>query len=518
MNAAFDVLPRGTLYIDSGEIVAVLPRDAPAPEGFESTPLIETGGTLYPGLIELHNHLSYNVLPLWNVPRAHTNRDQWGGTTTYRKLISGPMTVLGKTPGFVEAVVRYVECKSLLGGVTTTQGIALFSNSGISQYYKGIVRNAEQPDDPLLPSARSRIADVVATDATKFLKQLQTSSCLLLHLSEGIDQKAREHFLALQLPDQSWAITPALAGIHCVALTPGDLEALQKNGGAMVWSPLSNLLLYGQTADIQAAKASGVLMGIGPDWSPSGSKNILGELKVAHLVSAAQGGVFSDRELVAMATRNAAAILKWDHRLGSIEAGKRADLIVAKGQSGDPYAQLLHATEEDLVLVMVNGAPRCGTPTLMQNFGSGTETWTVGSSARVLNLAQKEADPVVGALTLRQARDRLKDGMARLGELAQELENPSPGVLEPEEPQWFLLLDQEETPDNVIRPHLPFGPEGTLTAEMPESGTLGIPLSGILEPVELDALTAADDAAFIDKLRQELNLPDAVKDGLRSLF
>ena len=53
----------------------------------------------------------------------------------------------------------------------------------------------------------------------------------------------------------------------------------------MVWSPLSNLLLYGATARVDAAKRAGVRIGLGSDWSPSGSKNLLGELKVAWLYS-----------------------------------------------------------------------------------------------------------------------------------------------------------------------------------------------------------------------------------------
>ena len=65
-------------------------------------------------------------------------------------------------------------------------------------------------------------------------------------------------------------------------------------GAKLVWSPLSNLLLYGQTADIKAAKAAGVRIGIGSDWAPSGSKNLLGELKIAQLANSAAGGVFSD--------------------------------------------------------------------------------------------------------------------------------------------------------------------------------------------------------------------------------
>ena len=54
-------------------------------------------------------------------------------------------------------------------------------------------------------------------------------------------------------------------------------------GGSIVWSPFSNLWLYRGTTDVLAARAAGVRICLGADWSPSGSKNLLGELKVADL-------------------------------------------------------------------------------------------------------------------------------------------------------------------------------------------------------------------------------------------
>jgi 5-methylthioadenosine/S-adenosylhomocysteine deaminase len=80
MNPDFTVLDRGVIYIDAGTIVAVEGTGDPYPPGFEDAPMIRTGSTIYPGLIELHNHLSYNVLPLWDVPQAYTNRSKWAGT------------------------------------------------------------------------------------------------------------------------------------------------------------------------------------------------------------------------------------------------------------------------------------------------------------------------------------------------------------------------------------------------------------------------------------------------------
>ena len=519
MDASFTVLERGTVYVEGDSVAAVVPTGAPPPQGFEDVSPVATGSTIYPGLIDLHNHLSYDALKLWDVPEKYTNRAQWGRDPDYRRLISGPMQVLGRTPGYPEAVVRYVECKCLLGGVTTAQGISLSSNQGIQSYYRGVVRNVEDTDDLNLPEAGTRIGDVEAEGAEAFLERLRESSCLLLHLSEGTDERARQHFEALRMSDGKWAITEALAGIHCAALTVEDFRVLGEKGGAMVWSPLSNLLLYGQTADVRAARDSGVQIGIGSDWSPSGSKNLLGELKVARLISAEQGVGFSDWELLATATRNAAEILRWDKTLGSIEAGKRADMLVGYGRSGDPYATLLEASETAISLVVIDGVPRYGNERLMGAFSPGTERWRVGSAERVLNLTQETANPVVGALRLGEARDRLREGMDRLPELARRLEEPERALVAEAVPQWSLVLDHEEPPGIAIRPHLPFDSAGGPTAPR-LADIMGVqsPLSQVLGPLELDPLTVVDDRDFTERLARQRNIPDYLKEGLPDLF
>ncbi len=515
MDAGDRVIADGTVCIRGNEIVAVLPAGAPLPLEFAAVAVTATGGTIYPGLIELHNHLSYDALKIWAVPDIFTNRDDWARHPDYRKLISGPMNVLGKTAGFPEAIVRYVECKCLLGGVTTSQGIALFSNAGIMRFYRGLVRNAETSNGPNMPAADAKIADVIARDATKFLAHLKRSSCLLLHLSEGTDTRAHNHFETLTLPDGQVAITNALAGIHCVALKGTDFRLMAARGGAMVWSPLSNLLLYGATADVKSAREEGVLMGIGSDWSPSGSKNLLGELKIARLFSEQAGGIFSDKEIVAMATRNGARILKWDKAVGSIETGKRADLIVVRGKTGDAYRKLIDATEADLKLVVIDGVPRCGLSKLMPT-GEGTvEHWKVGGKDRLLNITD-EADEMLNHLTLGDAADRLKDGLQNLKQLAVEIEKPKPpAALDADAPpRWFLQLDHEEPDDESIRTRF------ANTLDQPEkindmvSVAAAKPLSQLLGPLELDAITTVDDGDYWPGLKRQRNLPQSVKDGI----
>jgi 5-methylthioadenosine/S-adenosylhomocysteine deaminase len=515
MDAHDAVVTDGVVYVRAGSIVAVQKASVDPPAGFDGVKVLETKGTIYPGLIDLHDHLSYNALQLWDVPKLYTNRDQWAQGDTYRKLVTGPMKVLAHTPDYVPAIVRYVEAKCLVAGTTTTQGLMLSSFAGIQRFYKGIVRNVEQTDEDDLPEAATHIADVEAKDRAKFLKRLQSLDCVLLHLSEGTDDKARAHFLALQDPDGDWAITSSLAGIHCVALGKADFEVLAKAGASMVWSPLSNLLLYGKTADVSAARDAGVLVALGPDWSPSGSKNLLGELKVARLVDGVNGGGLSDVDLIALATRNAAKILRWDDQLGSLEAGKRADLLVVSGAGGDAHAHLFTRSEHDVELVVVNGVPRYGASTVMRKLLGGAaaqaEAGSVSGRARLLFLTQVTGDPVVGKVTLKEATDLLEDALHRLPELAKDVDKQK---ISPDD--TILVLDHEDEGGVDLRPHLP-GPGGELTAMM-NGFAAATPLADLLVPLKLDPLTVFDDDHFVETLAAEKNLPKEVADHVPDLF
>src|SRR5215472_8060589 len=78
------VIPDGFVCVENDVISAATSVDAGIPPEFQHDPLIETGGTIYPGLIELHNHPSYNAIPLWSVPTRFSNRGQWRADAMYR--------------------------------------------------------------------------------------------------------------------------------------------------------------------------------------------------------------------------------------------------------------------------------------------------------------------------------------------------------------------------------------------------------------------------------------------------
>lgn len=482
------IIDRGVVYINDRSITAVQQLDAPAPPGFESVPVLNSRGTMFPGLIDLHNHISYNLLPLWRVDRRYTNRDQWAGTPHYRANVTGPIRVIGRSPDLLAPLARYVECKSLLAGVTATQGVAMFSNAGVRRFYQGVVRNVEQALDPELPNAAGRIADVQVTDGAKFMARLKKSSCMLLHLCEGTDKAAHSHFQALRT-SSGWAITPALAGIHCVALTARDFSLMGERGASMVWSPTSNLILYGQTANVLAARKAGVRIGLGADWSTSGTRNLLGELRVSRAVAK---GRIPNRDIVAMATCDAAAILGWSKVIGSIEPGKRADIIVVRGSLGDPYDALITADEAHIRLVLIDGAPRAGSESLMMALGAEGERVHFGNCTRVLALRDASSDPAVPFVELRAARDRVRTALKKLPEMAREgkrIARPKPG----EPPTWYVDFDDP----------------GCCDDRAPD------PL--VLARLDLDPLTIAGDDNYWASICAQPNLPIETKNELEAL-
>lgn len=515
MDKDSSVIDRGRIFVENGIIKDIRPKSGGYPEGFSKSDVIKSGGSIYPGLMELHNHLPYNILPYWVADKQYRNRGQWGRVKGYRINVTGPMQTLGKSPGFPEAIVRYVECKSLVGGVTTSQGLTLANSNLTKKVFHGLIRNVEETNEDILPEALTKIADIKAGEAQKFKDSLSENKTKLLHLAEGVDEKARSFFTNLQINETEWAITDKLNGIHCTGLKPGDYKVLGEHGGSMTWSPMSNLILYGGTSDVKAAKENNVMIALGSDWSPSGSKNLLEELKVAYLVSKnPEGGpLFSEEELVRMVTTNPAKILGWENALGSLQVGMKADLLIVRGYKGDPYTKLIEATEKHLLGIFINGVPRCATKRIMDKFDfdpSDLEKFKIKGTTRYLYLKESDPENILNGISLEAAKDKIESGLQNLSGLANQLENaqgrPFLSALDnPLHTEWMLLPDMHVDVDGHELEH------GYL-----EWGA-SIPFSEIAESLPLDKLTVAEDGEHFRRMAYH-PLPDYVRSGLPSFY
>jgi cytosine/adenosine deaminase-related metal-dependent hydrolase len=498
MNPAGTIHPRGIMCIDRDRIAAVVKDLSHIPAEFAGITPIDTHGTIYPGLIELHNHLSYNFLPLWSVPRRYTNRNQWRTTEPdYDVCISIPAKLLGSNIDidYLRSIARFVECRSLFGGTTSTQGLSSSSSAGAT-WYQGLVRNVEAPDDPIFPAASGQTLDYAPDEiATKLVPALAKDRPFFYHLSEGTDADARQRFLDLQYAPGTWAIDDDLIAIHCTALQAGDLRQLA-NAAGMVWSPLSNLLLYAATADVVAAKRAGVRIALGSDWSPSGSKNLLGELKIARSVSEHLGGLFTDMELTRMVTSNPAEMLGWDGQVGSIERGKKADLLILDGDTHDPYRQLVGAQENDTLAIVIDGRPRYGRMGFLDFDATRQEHVVIGGKDYSLDLTEPGAAPLAG-LSLATAIAKLTYGLANLPLLAEQAATPSVQAAALVERET-IAIDFELEDDVDVRTFQ----------------TMALHAMPNLKPLSLPPITAVDDADFVRALKANPNLPAYLRDAL----
>lgn len=134
-NSKDEIINDGYIGIDNQKISFVTRRKFP--KNFKNAILIDVKGYIYPGSIDLHNHLSHNFLNLWNNNRKFVDRYQWRNLKKYKEEIRAPAKLLANsTP--VE-VVKYSEVKALIGGVTSIGGLARFNKA----YSAWLLRNIE---------------------------------------------------------------------------------------------------------------------------------------------------------------------------------------------------------------------------------------------------------------------------------------------------------------------------------------------------------------------------------------
>jgi cytosine/adenosine deaminase-related metal-dependent hydrolase len=357
------VVEDGALYVGADErIDAVQDRGAAPPAGFDGAAELETGGTVYPGLMDLHNHIAYNTLPLWASPtrtQPWERRDQWPGDASYKPDVSLPANAWCRIAG--EAVLKYVETKAVIGGTTAIQGSAK-----VPHYDGWLVRNIEKETFRTGAVSVRQSVRMLASDAD-FVKYRDAMTndhdSFIYHLSEGTAASLTKEFTALQTHH---CLDRRLIAIHCTAL--GEVEfGSWSPESTVVWSPFSNLWLYGATTAVDKARHAGQRVCLGTDWSPSGSKNLLGELKVADICNRRlMDGAFSDEELCRMATSNPADALAWDDRLGRLREGLHGDVLVTTTREDDPWRNLITAIERDVLFVAINGYPFYGTVELMR--------------------------------------------------------------------------------------------------------------------------------------------------------
>lgn len=191
---------------------------------------------------------------------------------------------------------------------------------------------------------------------------------LTMHIAETpfSVQNALERFGEGELPlleRIGFLETPTLA-VHCVHLTARDLHILKARGVAVSHNPTSNMYLASGVAPVPAMLLAGIPVGLATDGPASNNnQNMIQALKFAallHKVHALDPTAITAEQALEMATIGAARSLRLDHEIGSLEPGKRADVIVLDLQTlfaapvHHPISSLVYAavgSEVDTVVI-----------------------------------------------------------------------------------------------------------------------------------------------------------------------
>jgi 5-methylthioadenosine/S-adenosylhomocysteine deaminase len=567
MDAAGIILHNGNVLVRDDRIVATW-QGANPPRGTQVGDAIQVDlgsrALIFPGLINLHNHPTYNMLELWPAPSSHVqaalgrplgtepyaNRYQWNlmldnGSPELRRLVDTPQSLLNSPIGLnlYSEVGKYAEVKAMLGGETAVEGGPSDpTTNNILTRNVGSLNFGRDRIDSRVPS----IDGLTGTDLNDLVARMQDAQidAWIVHLAEGVRDNqrragdsfsSRAEFATLT---SKGLLTDMTVIIHGNGLEPDDFAAMRAApsirldgtgdglGAKLVWSPLSNLLLYGQTALVYQALQAGVVVSLGTDWSPSGSRNLLDELKVADITlrdSRLLGGdrdlipslsisgkagnareeaeIALDKLLVEMVTTNPAKTLRWTQEVGSIEPGKFADLVLSTRPDhpsrpdlpNSPYRNLIEATEEDVRLVVVNGEPLAGDVAIMSQLKPGdyeVVTSVGGCFEKAIDVTNPAAPQ--GTETFAEIQTALHDALNAMGG-----DNPPPDGGPADDSNTYSYL----------KAHIP-GASGLTDAQFRQLLTcyFGLAPNGRLnmEGVQLSPVLVEDDDFYFHLLGGEV--------------
>jgi hypothetical protein len=386
----------GELLVEGNTITCVAPSCSNMP-GASGATTIRTPGLVIPGLLDPHNHGLFDIFDEsdWTPTQLYQNHNQWTSETRYGQTVDAKQYLNGEGSSPIDLgceLDKYAEVKALAGATTS---IVMAPGATSRPCYASLARTIDMSANDL-PADTIQTSISVPNDATaqavcgNFTGG--TTNAYVVHVGEGINGTVTGEFTSLAGRAGGCLLSPHTTIVHGTDFTAAQFMQMGQAGMKLVWSPKSNVFLYGATAKIDVAIASGVqIIALGPDWSLGGSVNLLDELAFAaawddnHM-----GNVLTNERLFRMVTLDAAKALGWDSLLGSLEVGKRADLALVAGDPADPYGSVVKLRPAGVQLVMVDGRALYGDAGLIAAGAPvpGCETISVCNASKFLCAAE----------------------------------------------------------------------------------------------------------------------------------
>ena len=366
-------------------------------------------GIISPGFINAHDHLSYNeaypqtkpdITP--GNPWIYDDRYRWQGLGSSQIQTSYPN---GYSLNSMRAIEMYSSIRHLLGGTTSIMGSLVGSpgmlrdlsvdctanaadiaahvanpryckkdkNGNLYSPFSGFpIQAIGAGIEQVLPTAAAwklRAATTVVDSGNiepiqgvnneqnnwnyNFINPEAKKDATLIHVGEGVDEYSTGEIDAAL---KSNFTKTNLSFIHATAINKDQIQEVAEKKINVIWSPRSNLSLYGYTTPVPDLIDAGVNVALSTDWVYSGSINLLREFKCAlHAFNDYFNNDKGYEQLIKMVTINAAKATATSKYIGNIDIGKKADISVFKKNDTNPYKSIIDSSSKDVSMLMVNG-------------------------------------------------------------------------------------------------------------------------------------------------------------------
>jgi len=393
MNGDRLILEDGAVVVRGDGIVAVGFRTEIEGKYTTAQTINAQGKLVLPGFINGHTHAA---MTLFRGLHDDVTLDDW-----LRKYIF-PAEAKNVTEEFVRWGTRLAAAEQIRGGVTTIADMYYFEDAVAEETKAAGMRGVlgETIIDFPAPDNKSEAEMLAYTE--KFLqrwqgdplihaapaphsiytcsqKTLQDAAALarkyhapiLIHVAEMKkeldDSRAQNGTTPVQYLNKIGVLGPDVLAAHCIFVDEADRKILAEKQVGCVHNPSSNMMLASGVSPVPELRAAGVAVGLGTD-GPAGSNNDLDLMEEMDLAAKLQKITKMDpralgaKAVVEMATIEGAKALHMEKEIGSLETGKKADVIVIELDAPnavpmyDVYAQLAYALKgKDVETVVIGG-------------------------------------------------------------------------------------------------------------------------------------------------------------------
>ena len=383
MNKQREILEHGALAINNGRIIAIGVNKAITNNYKAKMAIDAQHKIIMPGLINGHTHapmvllrgvaddlttkdwLENYIFPI-EAKQVDTDFVYWGTQLACLEMIQGGITTFVDMYYFEDSVaqasndigMRIIAGQTIMDlatpdSKTAEQGLALAVSLAKKWKNSELVSPAIAPHSPYTTSAKTvqKAAAISKTYTIPFL----------IHLSET---KTEADNGATYL-ESLGVLSNRVIAAHVVYPTTHDIATLKQHGAGVIHCPISNMKLSSGISPVTRILRDGMLIGLGTDGAASNnSLDMFAEMKTASLLQKVVGAStdLSALQALEMATIDGARAIHKEHEIGSIEIGKRADILLVDMDAihqmpiYNVISQLVYATKSsDVQTVIVNG-------------------------------------------------------------------------------------------------------------------------------------------------------------------